>query len=227
LPEIKIDKLLRSPRKTISLQITSDARLIVRAPYLASEDYIYQVIRKKTGWIRAKQDYFLRRQNTAPQRTFVPGEEFMFLGQSYALKASEELPKAIVFDGDSLMVSAVVLENAREHLEFWYKERALEYMREKCGHYARLAGLTYKSVRISGAKTLWGSCGYKDTLNFSWRLIMAPVQVVDYVIVHELMHLKHRNHSRRFWAEVGNMMPDYRQKEHWLKQNGHLLNWPV
>lgn len=221
---IKIDKLIRSHRKTIGLQITNDARLIVRAPHFASEDFIYKLIQRKESWIKTKQDYFKQRQNKTFVRKFVPGEEFLFLGRSYPLVVVEDLPKAVVLD-NSLMISSVVLSNAKDHLECWYKAQALEYITQKVEYYAQMTGLKYQSIRINSATTRWGSCGYKDTLNFTWRLIMAPQRVVDYVVIHELMHLKQKNHSRKFWAEVVKMMPDYKQDEHWLKKNGHLLGW--
>jgi len=221
---IKIDKLIRSHRKTIGLQIANDARLIVRAPFFASENLIYQLISRKESWIKAKQEYFQQRQKKNLIRKFVPGENFLFLGQSYPLKVVNDLPKAIVFD-NSLMISQAVLGNARDHLECWYKTQALEHITQRVEYYAKITGLKYKSIKINSASTRWGSCGYKDTLNFTWRLVMAPENVVDYVVIHELMHLKQKNHSRQFWAEVALLMPDYKQEEGWLKHNGYLTAW--
>jgi predicted metal-dependent hydrolase len=222
--KIKIDQLIRSHRRTIGLQITADARLIVRAPFRVAEDHIIKLIRNKASWIRAKQDYFKQRQSAVQIRKFIPGEEFLFLGQRYTLKAVEYLSKAVVL-GDSLMISSVVLSNARDHLECWYKERALEHITQRVEFYARQEGLKYQSIKISSAVTRWGSCGYRDTLNFTWRLMMALPRVVDYVVVHELMHLKQKNHSRKFWNEVAKIVPDYKQDERWLKSNNHLLSW--
>jgi len=222
---IKIDQLIRSHRKTIGLQITNDARLIVRAPHFASEDYIYKLIHRKESWIKAKLDHFKEQQSSVRLRKFIPGEEFLFLGQSYPLVAVEDLPKAVVLD-NSLKIAQVALSNARDHLEYWYKTQALEHITQRVAYYAKVTGLRFKSIKINNAATRWGSCGHQETLNFTWRLIMAPVRVVDYVIVHELMHLKQMNHSSKFWAEVAKVMPDYKQDERWLKKNGHLLVWP-
>ena len=119
----------------------------------------------------------------------------------------------------------MVLGNARDHLECWYKSQALDYITKKVEYYAQSNGLKYRSIRINDAATRWGSCGYKDTLNFTWRLIMAPARVVDYVIIHELMHLKQKNHSRKFWAEVRNLIPDYKVDERWLREKGHELRY--
>lgn len=224
--DIKIDKLIRSQRKTIGLQITSDARLIVRAPFFTSENLIQKLIRSKESWIKSKQQYFKQRQSKIRAREFIPGEEFLFLGQSYPLVVAEDLPKAVILDG-SLIISKVVLGNARDHIENWYKSRALEHITQRVEYYAQIAGLKYQSIKINSATTRWGSCGYKDTLNFTWRLIMAPARVVDYVVIHELMHLKQKNHSSKFWAEVALMVPDYKQDERWLKDNSHLLAWGI
>jgi len=222
--DLKIDKLIRSHRKTIGLQITKDAHLIVRAPYLASEDFIYKLIYRKESWIKSKLDYFRQRQDKIAVRKFEPGEKFLFLGQDYPLVVAQDLPKAVILN-DSLMVSAVVLNNLRDHIENWYKTQALEYITQKAEYYAQLYGFKYMSIRINNATTRWGSCGYKDTLNFTWRLIMAPARVVDYVIIHELSHFRQKNHSRKFWMEVAQVIPDYKQDERWLKLNGNLLAW--
>ena len=137
---------------------------------------------------------------------------------------AEDLPKAVMFDGD-LKIAQVALANAKEHLENWYKTQAFDYIAQRVKDYAQITGLRFRIVKINTAQTRWGSCGRKDALNFTWRLIMAPPRVVDYVIVHELMHLKQKNHSHKFWAEVAKIIPDYKQDERWLKQNGHLLSW--
>jgi len=221
---IHIDQLIRSKRRTIGLQITNDARLIVRAPLLASEKYIQNLIQRKESWIIEKQDYFRQRQHKIKVRKFIPGEEFLFLGVNYPLVAVDDLPKAVILD-QSLKISQVVLANAKDHIECWYKSQALSYITQRTQYFAQLTGLKYQTIRVNNATTRWGSCGYKNTLNFTWRLIMAPENVVDYVVVHELMHLKQRNHSRKFWAEVAKIMPGFKQEERWLKQNGHLLSW--
>jgi predicted metal-dependent hydrolase len=224
LSSIKIDQIVRSHRKTIGLQITKDARLIVRAPHATPVDFINQLIQRKEKWIKNKQDYFRNRQEKIKPKRFAPGEEFLYLGENYPLTLAEDLPKAIVFD-NNLMISSLVLGNAKDHLEGWYKSQAAQYMHQRVEYYARLTGLQYKSIKFNNATTRWGSCGYKDTLNFCWRLIMAPISVIDYVVVHELMHLKQKNHSYKFWTEVSKIMPDYKKEEQWLKDKGHLLTW--
>jgi len=224
MSNIKIDEIIRSHRKTISLQISSDARLIVRAPLFTPKDFIQKLIDRKESWIKAKQELFLKRQQKVLVRKFIPNEEFLFLGQAYPLIAVDNLPKAVIFE-NNLMISSLVLRNARDHLESWYKTQALTHITQRVEYYAKHTDLDYSSIRINNASTRWGSCGYKDTLNFTWRLIMAPARVIDYVVIHELMHLKQKNHSHKFWAEVAKIMPDYKKDERWLKDNGYLLRW--
>lgn len=220
---IQIDQLIRSRRRTIGLVITQDARLIVRAPHWAKDHEIMRLIEEKRGWIDQKRELF-RRRPAYIQKQFVEGEEFLFLGQQYRLRAVVDLSKAVVLDQD-LMISQVVLRNAADHIKLWYKAQALAYVSDRVAYFAKLTGLTYKSVKVNDARTRWGSCAYNGALNFTWRLIMAPPRVVDYVVVHELMHIKQQNHSRRFWNEVQNLIPDYKQDEQWLKDNGHRLRF--
>jgi hypothetical protein len=97
-------------------------------------------------------------------------------------------------------------------------------MEERIRHYSGMIGLYPDRLRISNARFRWGSCSRDNSLSFSWRLAMAPSLIIDYVVVHELAHIKEKNHSRSFWALVETMMPDYRKHRHWLKENGHLLD---
>ena len=105
-----------------------------------------------------------------------------------------------------------------------YKKQAREYIVPKVDEYALKFWFTYNKIRITSATTRWGSCSSKKNLNFSYRLILAPKTAVDYVIVHELCHLRQMNHSKKFWAEVEAIMPEYKEHENWLKKNGYKLH---
>lgn len=109
-------------------------------------------------------------------------------------------------------------------MEAWYRAQARWHLTGRIDHFARQHGFVYNSLRINGARTRWGSCNaQRGSLNFTWRLVMAPPEIVDYVVVHELCHLKHPNHSPDFWAEVEGILPDYKQRRKWLKENGLKL----
>lgn len=105
-----------------------------------------------------------------------------------------------------------------------YRQAAREYFTKRCEHYRQLTGGSYTRVTIRDQKTRWGSCSTSGTLSFNYRLMFAPLRVLDYVVVHELCHLTHMNHSRNFWNLVGSVMPEYKEHRAWLKQHGRELN---
>ena len=108
-------------------------------------------------------------------------------------------------------------------LEAPYRQAAKEYIPKRVAYYAQLLDVTYATISIRDQKTRWGSCSSKGNLSFSWRLILAPPKVLDYVVVHELCHRREMNHSPRFWALVESIIPDYKTHRKWLKENGEKL----
>lgn len=155
------------------------------------------------------------RPRSAPWR-FVEGEEFLFLGKPYRLKYS---------DGDRIELSADLLfprdflSRCEEEMTYWYRQQALRLIQERVDHNARSMALRPGAVRLNDTTSRWASCGGDGVLRFSWRLIMAPLPVLDYVVIHELSHLVVRNHSARFWSTVREMCPDYRNLRSWLRHN--------
>ena len=111
----------------------------------------------------------------------------------------------------------------RHRLRRWYMQEAEKEIHSRCMWFSMMTGYSPSSVRITDARRRWGSCTYKGGLNFSWRLIQAPLEIVDYVIVHELVHLRQPDHSPKFWAKVEALMPDYKRRREWLRENERLL----
>ncbi|MBI5042923.1 MAG: M48 family metallopeptidase [Nitrospirae bacterium] len=223
MTEIKINKLIRSKRRTIALEIAQDASLIVRAPYRTPLDFIEKIVFKKRFWIKEKQEFVRDRYTKIAPKEFISGECFLYLGDMYKLEIVDPLHTPIVFN-KGFHISRKNLNTAKEILIAWYKEQAYQKISERAIWHSSLSGLKYNKIRISNAQRRWGSCSAKGNLNFSWRLIMAPLNVINYVVVHELAHLEENNHSKRFWNKVKIMMPDYKQYKNWLKENRHLLN---
>jgi predicted metal-dependent hydrolase len=115
-------------------------------------------------------------------------------------------------------------DSAAKVFELWYRQNARQILHERVKVYSQQHGFQYQSIRITSARTRWGSCSASRSLNFSWRLIMAPLEVVDYVVVHELVHTVVHNHSKRFWKKVERILPDYNERRKWLRKNGsHLM----
>lgn len=220
---ILIDQIIRSRRKTIALIIKQDGSLLVRAPLRATESQIHALVEDKAAWIRSKQT--LVKQNaaqTAPKK-YGAGENFWYLGKQYPLQIVEKGNTTLAFNGH-FELNKGALPKAPEIFKSWYRQQAYAVLGERVALYAANFGFTYKQVKITSAQTRWGSCSIQGTLNFTWRLVMAPLPMIDYVVVHELAHLRVRNHGKKFWAEVKAILPDYQEKRDWFNKNGQALN---
>ena len=194
-----IDKLIRSRRRTLALQITADAQLVVRAPKWASLSEINGLVNDKLAWIRKKQQEIRGLQLELAARRQEQAGSFLYLG---------ELRPHVMTQQD---------------LASWYRVQAREVIGERVALFSQRSGLAYSSLRITSAKTRWGSCSRQGALNFTWRLVMAPLWVVDYVVAHEIAHLAHHNHSRRFWGKVAELFPNFREARKWLRANQQRL----
>jgi hypothetical protein len=221
MKEIKIDKIIRSKRKTIALVVAADATLLVRAPFESTLEYIKEIIFKKRFWINEKKRIANKNGAIVHNKEFVNGEGFLYLGTTYKLKIQNCDDIRLE---DYLFFPEKYLNKPQEKMVEWYKKKALGKIRERADWYSKNTGWKYKSIKINDAQSRWGSCGPSGSLNFTWRLIMAPINVIDYVIVHELAHLHEKNHSVRFWNKVKTVLPNYEQREKWLKENRKFLN---
>jgi len=220
--QIQIDKLIRAKRRTIALIIERDGSLTVRAPKRATLKDIHGFVEEKADWIirsRAKMQAII----AIPVKQYMDGECFPFLGADYELRLVPPQRPALKFDGGfTLSVSA--RERGEQAFIKWYKTQALTIFTERVNHYAALHGFEPRQIKVNSAKTRWGSCTSKGTINFTWRLVMAPLEVIDYVVLHELAHLKIKNHSPKFWKFVESICPDYNRQRKWLKEHGEKLN---
>jgi predicted metal-dependent hydrolase len=216
MDKVKIDKLIRSRRRTIALMIAPDATLVIRAPMKASLDYIEKLVWQKRSWIEKKQQFVLKNLHLSKAKKFEHDEEFYFLGKVYKFRIVNNT-KIIL--ADFLYFPEKFLLQARTRLINWYKQKAAEVIVERANYYSKITGWEFKKLLITGAERRWGSCSSRGSINFSWKLIMAPMEIIDYVVVHELAHIPEKNHSARFWNKVESVLPDYRIRRKWLKEN--------
>lgn len=149
---------------------------------------------------------------------------YLYLGKDYPLQVRIGQKNIIEFS-DKFYFGLPNIEKSEFYLESWYKQQARKIILERVYLYSTRFGLRFNSVTVGkvAATTRWGSCSSDKNLNFNWKLIMAPLSVIDFVVVHELAHLSELNHSRSFWENVRKMLPLYREYRTWLKRNGHLL----
>jgi hypothetical protein len=219
---IQIDHFIRTRRKTIALIIQRDGSLMVRAPLRMPEARIMEFIESHAGWIRKKQ--VVAKASPPPAiKGFVEGEFFLYLGKEHPLNIVPHQRPQLIFEQEVFSLAHAALPNADQVFIRWYKSQALSVITDLVDRCARENGFSYKRIRISSARTRWGSCSSTGTLSFSWRLILASPEVVEYVVVHELVHTKIKNHSSRFWRGVEEIMPNYEEYVLWLKKNGTLL----
>ncbi len=220
MKNIKIDEIVRSKRKTVSIQIKNDGKLIVRAPLRLSKKEINDIVLKHQHWIDSKQSEIIERNKKI--LIFTEGEEFLYLGKYYPLKIVDDYDNLLTLK-NSFNLSKYCIANAKEIFANWYKDEAASIIKSRAEYYASNYNFQFSKIKISNAKTRWGSCSYNGNININWRLIMAPIEVLDYVVIHELVHLKIDNHSSKFWQQVESIYPEYKKAQKWLKDNAFLL----
>ena len=219
---ISIDRLVRTPRKTVAIILERDGSLTVRAPMRMAASSIQAFVDSHTDWI-IKNRSRLSLLAPAPPKRYVEGEKFLFLGKAFPLVIVARQRSALTFDGTSFRLAKSALPKAEKVFLRWYQEQATLRIFTRVIAMAGKHGFHYEKIRISSARTRWGSCSSLGTLSFTYRLVMAPPEVLDYVILHELVHTRVRNHSRTFWDRLEKLMPDYKKHILWLRKNGKSL----
>ncbi len=223
--------LMKSKRrkKTLSLEVRRDGTIVVQAPERTSKREIEGFIRAKEAWLRERLREQQERERECTEKIFVSGEAFLFLGEAYPLTVLEACGRngsdpPLVFTGRRFLLRDEYAAEGKTLFAGWYKERARERIAERLRYFCPPLGCFPRNVRLSNARHRWGSCSADDRIYVSWRIVMAPPPVMDYVILHELLHMKEKNHSRRFWGLMEAVLPGYREQRLWLTGNGHLLD---
>ncbi|HUW50728.1 MAG TPA: SprT family zinc-dependent metalloprotease [Sulfuricella sp.] len=215
--------LKRSPkRRTIGMRIDHRG-LTVNAPQRAAYNHLEKVLQERSGWLLDK----LREwQASQPEPMgFCHGETLLFLGSEIrlCLMAGGLRAKPLLSEDDTLTVKLPDIADAaavRRKLEQWYRAEARRHFIQRLEHYAGRMGLALSSLALSNARSRWGSCNSRGEIRLSWRLIQAPISQIDYVVVHELAHIRELNHSPRFWAIVEETLPRYEAAHQALKAGG-------
>ena len=219
---IPIDHLIHSRRKTVALIVQRDGTLMVRAPLRMSAAHIQKFVQNHAEWIREKK---AQAQACPPplKKYYGDGETFLYLGTEYPLTIVAHQRPTLTFSGYKFLLANSNLPKARQAFILWYKAQAMIVISERVDFHAKQNNFIYRKIRISSARTRWGSCSTNGTLSFTWRLVLAPPEVIDYVVVHELAHTQIRNHSPIFWNKVEEIKPEYKRHVSWLKKNGRYL----
>jgi predicted metal-dependent hydrolase len=224
--------IVKTKRKTIGITVDRNGKVKVSAPLYVSEKEIREVVQEKTDWIAKKVNEVRKRNLNTVHKEFVSGEEFLYLGEKYTLKIAElDLAKPeVLIQADTIVVyifKGLTRESrkqvVKETLIKWYRQCFTEVVEERIEKYSLYLSVSPRKVVVKDQKTRWGSCSEKRNINLNWRLVMAPIEIIDYVVVHELCHLRIMNHSKDFWNLIESTLPNYRESRGWLKVNGSSL----
>lgn len=215
-----------SDRKTLAIIVERDKSILVRAPKGYDESKIEDAVNKKRYWLYQKLNHTQKYSDYKSPKEFVSGESFLYLGKMYNLDVVEKELKGIHFS-NKFEISKNLQPYASELFTMWYKQKARMLIIQKVNEYAKNLGVDYNRIFIKNLKYRWGSCSPKKNLNFNWRLIKAPINVLNYVIVHELAHLIEPNHNDNFWNIIKVQIPKYLKAKQWLKMNGELLEYNI
>ncbi len=219
----------RKRKKTISLEVRRNGAVVVQAPQRTSRREIEGFIKAKERWLKERLREQRERERECAEKTFAAGETFLFLGEAYPLAVPDARSRngqepPLSFTGSRFILRSGCAAEGKILFTAWYKERARDLIARRLRYFCPRLWCFPRSVHLSNARCRWGSCTADDRIYLSWRIVMAPPAVVDYVILHELLHMKEKNHSRRFWNLLEAVLPDYRTQRAWLRQKGHFLD---
>lgn len=216
-------------RHSISIIVHQTKRVEIKAPSGTPALYIHGLAGKKVTWIVKRLMLLDSMAEQTEERKYHEGEVFFFLGDPFVLDITgEQVTGGIRCDEGYLVVSIPGslpepdwTEFIRRRVQDWYREQADRIIGDKIQEFAALLDISPPPFRLRNARRRWGSCNHKNQLNFNIRLVMAHLSLVEYVVMHELCHVRHKNHSGEFWESLRQLMPDYRERRELLKQEGH------
>ena len=215
-------------KKTISILIKG-GNVEVKAPFNLKQNEIDAFILKKEKWIKNK-ILLQKKIKQLPKKKFINGEIFQFLGKDLILKINISDAKKTYIKNDYICLD---LKNntknnrdkIKKELELFYRSFSEKILKEKTLIESKKMNLKVEKIKVRSYKNRWGSCSSNGDISYNWKLIMAPEKIINYVIIHELCHLIHFNHSRDYWKEVSKKLPNYRESKEWLKSNQYLFDW--
>ena len=207
-------------RKTVEIIVDRGGELLIAAPEGLAQEVMEGFVREKQFWLYTKlaQKEALRRP--VGTKEFVTGEGFPYLGKSHRLLLVDQQDVPLKLEAGRFRLLRTEVNRGREHFIRWYSDHAKPWLVQRLQRWNLRVGVKPSGVEVRDLGFRWGSCGSGGTLNFHWAVILLPPSIVDYVIVHELVHLRERDHTPEFWLRVERAMPDYDQRKTWLAEHG-------
>ena len=232
---IEYQLLQGADRQTTDIVIERDGKVRVRPPQSMTPEQVDETVFSKRMWIYRNLAEWHDLNATRIVREWVNGESFLYLGSSYRLSLvdaqdeDEERQEGLKLKDGRFQLRRSVMsqggfEAAQQAFEQFYKDKGLPRIQQRVAHFAPRVGVDAGEVQVKDLGYRWASCLPSGGLHFHWKCLMAPLTVIDYIVVHELCHLRHRDHSDAFWNEVDKVLPQYRERKEWLRQRGANLD---
>lgn len=217
-------------RKTMSLEIKPDGTINILAPNGLDKSFIISKVNEKSEWIIKKLDELEEKNVKMQQKHYEDGDIFLYLGKEYKLKIIEDISLVgykVNIEGEFLIVRVTANNKdlIKNVLKSWYGDETLRLAKERIDYYKSYFNDNVTEIKIKDQKTRWASCTYKNEILFNLRCAMAPIEIIDYIVVHEMCHMEHRNHSKNFYLAIERILPDYKNRIKWLKVNGLRMNF--
>lgn len=210
----------KSARKTISIFVERDGSVSARVPEKLSGDEIKQIIKSKEYLIHKHLAEWTQLNESKIIREYINGQSFLYLGRNYRLKFVEESIDGLILRNGRFLINKSNRSNAKELFVHFYREKLKEKILPIIKKYKDKMGVHPNNIKVMELQNRWGSCSPKGNVHFHWKCAMAPYDVLNYIVVHELAHLIHINHTKAFWNEIDKILPRYDKQMQWLKLNG-------
>jgi predicted metal-dependent hydrolase len=227
---VPIEVVQTKRQKTVSINVV-DGNLRILVPKVLSADQIQEFINAKSVWIARKlHDFQVRR--AIESKKYIDGDVFLYLGREYRLRCVEKNDCEPVVKLRAGLLYSVIgpcldddarRNQHRDQIYQWYREKADLYLKKRTHLYSRIMSCIPMTIRVRYYKARWGACSASGDINYDWRIVIAPTRIVDYLVIHELSHLRYRGHGPKFWRYVAEYADDYRERRSWLRDNGHTL----
>ncbi len=222
-------ELIRSPRRTADIVIEPDGRVIVRAPKTIPAERIEDIIESKRLWIYKNLAEWRDLNATRVIREYRNGEGFLYLGRSYRLLLVADQEEPLLLKAGRFCLRRDIVDKgeipaAKAAFRNYFITRGFERITQRVAYFAPKVGITTDKLDVRELGHRWASCSPNGNLAFHWKCMMAPPRIIDYIIVHELCHFHHLDHSDAFWNEVDKIMPDFTDRKEWLRKNGAAMD---
>lgn len=210
----------KSERKTVSIFVERDGSVSARVPEKLDDNEIRDILKAKEYQIFKNLAEWTQLNENAVEREYVNGQSFLYLGRNYLLKLVDDKIDGVQFKRNTFLLSKADKAKAKELFVKFYKDKLNSKIHPIIERYKNQLGVEPKQIKVMELQNRWASCMANGNVNFHWKCAMAPIDVLHYIVVHELAHLIHNNHTQAFWNEVDKILPNYDEQVNWLKING-------